>query len=88
MSGQPLGDRSTRHDCLAIRLAAAEYGADKINTAHLAHVQRGPFGLGIMGVPLNCQFPDRDKSERYIPLATHCPYCGEEVPVPECMKRD
>jgi len=83
-----VNDRLTRHDCEAIRKAAFEYGAKKINTAHLAHVERGPFGLGIVGVPLDCMFPNPDEAERYIPLATHCPYCGAEVDMPECMKSD
>ena len=70
--------RSIRHDCEAVRKVAHEYGGSKLK-GNDPHVASGPFGIGIVGVPLDCLFPDPGKNYRYIPLATHCPYCGEDI---------
>lgn len=72
-----MSTRERRHDCEQVRKVAQEYG--NRDHGHLAHVRSGPFGLSIIGVPLDVMYPKGNEDERYIPLATHCPYCGENI---------
>lgn len=73
-----MSERSRRHDCEAVYKAARKYGGNKLE-GNVGHVSSGPFGISVVGVPLDCMFPNPTEVTRYIPLATHCPYCGENI---------
>jgi len=77
ISPRAISPRSIRHDCEGVAKAAAEYGGDKL-PGNVGHVMSGPFGLGVVDFPLDCLRP-KAGDERYIPLASYCPYCGDYI---------
>jgi len=73
--------RVTEHRCDGLRWAVAEY-ANSVSAARQARVELGSFGIGVKGMPRDPGHPEREEMVIYLPLARHCPYCGEAVPGP------
>jgi hypothetical protein len=77
-------DRITVHRCLASKGAASIRGNPHLGVGSRdARVERGPFGLGIVGMDLQGPGHETPELKRiYVPEGRCCPYCGEKIPHP------
>jgi hypothetical protein len=77
--------RITKHLCPDVVREALSYKKEFAQD-HPPGVQRGPFGLGIHGFAEHPHlYPHQDYTQEmkiYIPFASFCPYCGEELAPP------
>jgi hypothetical protein len=75
--------RVTKHFCANLAKEAINYKKEFARD-HPPSVERGAFGLGVHGFAEHPQlYPHPEYGQEkviYIPFATHCPYCGEEIP--------
>ena len=73
-----MSKRQSTHVCPQVVDAGLKYGGHKVPNIN-PRVLSGSFGISVQDVPLDCLRPKPDAMTRYIPLATHCPYCGKNI---------